>query len=155
MKNSVSTNGAQAERAQIHRICQRYDNRAPALIEVLHDVQEASGFISEAAQAEIAGALNITRAEVHGVTSYYDDFRTEVAPGTIVRICRGEACQSMGAENLLAATREATKGRKHIGVEAVYCLGNCALAPAATVNGKLHGRLEGTRLSSIIDEVAK
>jgi len=155
VKKPVSTSSSQTKRAQILRICQRYDNLASALIEVLHDVQEAYGFISEATQREIAGALNITRAEVHGVISFYDDFRTEGAPGTVVRICRGEACQSMGAQGLLAATTNAVKDRARISVEAVYCLGNCALAPAATLNGKLHGRLKGPRLSSLIDEVTK
>ncbi len=155
MKNSNSIDAPYGERDKVHRICLRYDNRGSDLIEVLHDVQAALGFVDETTQREIAEALNITRAQVHGVISFYDDFRTEAAPGTIVRVCRGEACQSMGAQSLLAATKEAVKDRAHISVEAVYCLGNCALAPAAMVDGKLHGRLKGPRLSSLIDEVSK
>ena len=152
MKNSIDAPYGAPDK--VRKICLRYANRGSDLIEVLHDVQAALGFVDETAQKEIAEALNITRAEVHGVISFYDDFRSEAAPGTIVRVCRGEACQSMGAENLLPVAEELTKGRPRIGVEAVYCLGNCALAPAVTVGGTLHGRVEKDHLVAIVEHAA-
>lgn len=140
------------------RICARHGNDPASLIEILHDLQEAEGAVSEAAMPEIARALNISKAEVHGVVSFYHDFRRSPAGPVVVKLCRAEACQSMGAsaliERVLARQGIAMGGTSASGVtvEAVYCLGNCALAPAAMVNGRLIGRADDARLDAAIAE---
>lgn len=138
-------------------ICARHGNRTDALIEILHDVQEEAGFVPKAALPVIADALNLSRADVHGVMSFYHDFRTEHPGKVVVKVCRAEACQSMGAFDLIE--RFLAKSRLKMGetsaevtVEATYCLGNCALAPAAMINGKLHGRLTAERLEQRVAE---
>lgn len=129
-------------------ICARHGNDPALLIEVLHDVQEALGYVPEACLPEIAKALNLARAEVHGVMSFYHDFRTAPPPANVLKICRAEACQSVGGNALHAQVLSMAAGRDDIAVEPVYCLGNCALAPAAMVNGKLVGRATVERLSA-------
>lgn len=143
------------DRLEVRNFCGRYDGAPAALIEILHDVQGALGFLPEGALLEIADCLNITRAEVHGVASFYDDFRCSLPAGTLVRICRGEACQSMGAHELEAALRSRTGAETDIEIEPVFCLGNCALAPAASIGGKLHGRLSIKRLAALVEGEAK
>jgi formate dehydrogenase subunit gamma len=138
-------------------ICARYGDRPDALIEILHDVQEEVGFVPQASITVIADALNLSRADVHGVMSFYHDFRTKLPGKAVVKICRAEACQSMGAFDLIErflAKRGLKMGEtnRDITVEATYCLGNCALAPAAMVNGKLHGRLTADRLDQRVAE---
>jgi formate dehydrogenase subunit gamma len=138
-------------------ICARHGDRPDALIEILHDVQEQAGFVPQASIPVIAQALNLSRADVHGVMSFYHDFRNKLPGKAVVKICRAEACQSMGAFDLieqLLAARGLKMGETSgdITVEATYCLGNCALAPAAMVNGKLHGRLTADRLDQRIAE---
>ena len=117
-------------------VCQDHGNDPAQLIEILHEVQARLGWVPEDVLAPIAHALNLSRAEVHGVASFYHDFRTAPPPaGPTVRLCRAEACQSVGSEVL--AQELAARG---IATEAVYCLGNCALGPAAMVDGALIGR---------------
>lgn len=140
------------------RICARYGDDPAALIEILHDIQEEAGHIAEPLLPVIARRLNIARAEVHGVMSFYHDFRAEPAGRVVVKLCRAEACQSMGAAALIAAfcdrERVALGGTSAAGVtvEPVYCLGNCALAPAALVNGRLLGRCTAERLAAAVAE---
>lgn len=139
-------------------ICARYGNDPAALIEILHDLQEVEGFVPESALPEIAQALNIGKAEVYGVVSFYHDFRSAPAGRVIVKLCRAEACQSMGATDLIEriiARRGAGLGEtdaRGVTVEAVYCLGNCALAPAAMVGEHLIGRVSEARLDATIAE---
>lgn len=139
-------------------ICARYGNDPAALLEILHDIQDEAGFVAEAVLPAVAGALNLSRAEVYGVVSFYHDYRRAPAGPVVVKLCRAEACQSMGALALIEAvcTRSgiALGGTSEDGVtiEPVYCLGNCALAPAAMVNGKLIGRADGDRLDTAIRE---
>ncbi len=116
-------------------ICEHYDNQPDALIEILHDVQKVGGFIQTDALRAIAEALNISRAEVQGVVSFYDDFRLEPAPAGTVKLCRGEACQATGSDQLATDLKAA-----HMPSEQVFCLGNCALGPAAMIEGQLIGR---------------
>jgi formate dehydrogenase subunit gamma len=130
-----------------------------ALLPMLHALQEEFGYIDKAAVPMIADALNLSRAEVHGVISFYHDFR-EAPPGRhVLKLCRAEACQSMGAEALAAAARERLRigwgettldGR--VTLEPVFCLGLCACAPAAMVDGRVFGGLDRARLMSLIDE---
>jgi formate dehydrogenase subunit gamma len=130
-----------------------------ALLPILHAVQEALGYVPPEAIPVLADELNLSRADVHGVVSFYHDFRSTPAGRTTVRICRGEACQAVGAERLVSHVRDAcgmslgeTSGDGALTVEQVFCLGNCALGPAAQVNGRLRGRLDESRLSAILDE---
>lgn len=139
-------------------ICDRHGNDPARLIEILHDLQDTCGLVADETLPAIAAALNLSRAEVHGVASFYHDFRRS-APGRVVaRICRAESCQAMGARALIddvcarhgiALGGTSTEG---LTVEAVYCLGNCALSPAATVDGRLHGRLDAARLEALLAE---
>lgn len=129
------------------------------LLPILHAIQEEFGHVPEAAIPLIAESLNLTRAEVHGVMSFYHDFRDVPAGRQVVRICRAEACQSMGA-NVLAEETLAKLGVEWHGttangavtIEPVYCLGLCACAPAAMVDGRVVGRVDAAKMDEIIAE---
>ena len=130
------------------------------LLPILHAVQAEYGHIPQDALPHIAERLNISKAEVHGVVSFYHDFRTEPAGRHVVKICRAEACKSMGAEALVTAAEERLGVAMHetsrdgsVTLEPVYCLGLCACAPAAMVDGKVIGRVDAARLEAILDEV--
>ena len=123
-----------------------------ALMPVLHEVMSELGHISREDVVAVADVLNLSVAEVHGVVSFYADFRTEPPAGHRVTLCRGEACQSVGAEPLYAETR----GRvgdlgEDVEVDEVFCLGNCALGPSGTLDGRLHGRLSRERLDALTE----
>jgi formate dehydrogenase subunit gamma len=132
-----------ANAADVEAICAGYGNRPDALIEILHDVQSGAGCISRDAMRVIADALNISRADVYGTLSFYDDFRLEPASGPQVKLCRAEACQAVGAEALAAACD--ANGIAHA---PVYCLGPCALGPAAMVEGRLIGRADADKIAA-------
>ncbi len=126
------------------------------LLPILHAVQQAFGHVPEAAIPLIATRLNLSRAEVHGVVSFYHDFRAAPAGRHVLRICQAEACRAMGAAEhaavLLAqlglrAGETTPDGR--LTIEPVYCLGLCATAPAAMLDGEPHGRLDAARLSAL------
>lgn len=116
-------------------ICGKYDNQPDALIEILHDVQAVAGFIQTDALRTIAEVLNISRADVQGVVTFYEDFRLEPAPAGLVKLCGGEACQAVGSDQLAADLKAA-----HVPCQTVFCLGDCALGPAAMIEGHLIGR---------------
>ena len=129
------------------------------LLPILHAIQRAFGCIPEAAEPLIAAELNITRAEVHGVVTFYHDFRREPAGRHVLRVCRAEACQSMGSDALvshlersLGLTCGETSADGRITVEAVYCLGLCAVAPTAMFDGAVVGRLNEQRLDTLVAE---
>ena len=143
----------------IREITASHKGQRGALLPILHAVQEALGCVPPEAIPVLAEELNLSRADVHGVVSFYHDFRSTPAGRTTVRICRGEACQAVGAQRLvdhLHESRGMTLGETSmdgsVTVEQVFCLGNCALGPAAQVNGRLQGRLDEARLSAILDE---
>ena len=130
------------------------------LLPILHAVQAEYGFVPREVQPAIADALNISRAEIHGVVSFYHDFRDAPAGRHVVRVCRSEACQSMGgeavAERLLAKLGldwQQTSADGAVTVEPVYCLGLCACSPAATVDGDVYGRLDDETIAEIVEEV--
>jgi formate dehydrogenase subunit gamma len=130
-----------------------------ALLPVLHGVQRRLGHIPRDAIPVIAKALNLSRAEVHGVVTYYHHFRAQPSGRCMVQICRAEACQAMGADALLAQARARTgcsaaepdSADGRFTVEPVYCLGLCASSPAALVGESLHARLTPQRLDSLLD----
>lgn len=127
------------------QVCAKHGHRADALIEILHDVQALRSCVSDEAARVIATDLNISRAEIQGVRSFYADFNTEPQAPNRLRLCRAEACQSVGADRLAAELERA--GIAH---EAVYCLGNCALGPAALVGEHLIGRATQDRLAAAL-----
>ncbi len=129
------------------------------LLPILHAIQQAFGCVPEAAEPLIAAELNISRAEVHGVVTFYHDFRREQAGRHVLKVCRAEACQSMGSDALvshlersLGLTCGETSADGRITVEAVYCLGLCAVAPSAMFDGTVHGRLNEQRLDTLVAE---
>ena len=128
-----------------------------ALLPILHALSDTFGYVDAAAVPMIADTLNLSRAEVHGVISFYHDFRS-AAPGRhVVRVCRAEACQSMGGRALaehvkckLAADFHGTSANGRFTLEPVYCLGNCACAPAVTIDGDVHGRVTEERFDALV-----
>ena len=130
------------------------------LLPMLHAVQAEFGCIPAATGALIADKLNISKAEVHGVISFYHDFRSAPAGRHVVKICRSEACQAVGGEALAESTLarlglvwHGTTANGAVTVEPVYCLGMCACAPAAMVDGRVVGRVDEARMNRIIAEV--
>jgi formate dehydrogenase subunit gamma len=137
------------------------DHRAHrgALLPILHAVQEALGCVPPEAIPVLADELNLSRADVHGVVTFYHDFRSQPAGRTVVRVCRAEACQAVGAGRLVDHLKDKygmslgdTRYDDSVTVEQVFCLGNCALGPAVQVNDRLLGRVDEDRLSAILDK---
>ena len=130
---------------------QHLSDRGP-LMPVLHEVMSELGHIAREDVEAVADVLNLSVAEVHGVVSFYADFRTEPPAAHRVALCRGEACQSVGAEPLYAETRERSGSLgADVEVDEVFCLGNCALGPSGTVDGRLHGRLSRQRIDALTE----
>ena len=134
-------------------------NRPDELLEMLHDVQSALGYVPEAVVPALANALNLSRAEVHGVVTFYHDFRAKPAGRHVLKLCRAEACQSMGCESLveraesrlgIACGETSADGR--VTLEPIYCLGLCATAPSAMMDGRIVGRLTPERLDALLKE---
>ena len=129
------------------------------LMPILHAMQHAFGLVPEEAIPVIARELNLSRAEVHGVVTFYHDFRHELAGKHILKLCRAEACQSMGCERLVERAEEklgvecgSTSPDGRVTLEAVYCLGLCATAPSAMLNGRIVGRLNDARFDELLKE---
>lgn len=121
--------------------CNAVGNDPSALIEVLHEVQRRHGQLPEAALKIIADALNLSRAEVYGVKSFYHDFQRP-ADRRVVQICLGEACRSRGSGALFEAVKAPLAAGGIDIAAAIYCLGNCALSPSVMIDGVVHGRVE-------------
>ena len=135
-------------------------DREGPLLPILHDIQAEWGYIPEEAQPVIAAALGMTRAEIHGVVSFYHDFREKPAGRHVLRLCRAEACQSMGADALADQLRDAlgidfheTTPDGRLTLEPVFCLGLCACAPSAQMGERLVGRADLAKLTRLIAEV--
>ncbi len=134
----------------ISMILSRHADRPGALLPILHDVQREMGHVAPGLVPVIADALNLSRAEVHGVISFYHEFRTAPATKPVIKLCRAEACQARGVEAL--APQFENDGR--IEVETVYCLGMCASGPAAMVGERVVARLDKGSAARLIEEVA-
>ncbi len=126
------------------------------LLLVLHAVQDAIGYIPPAAVPQIAAGLNLSRAEVHGVVTFYHYFKSHPPGRRTVEVCRAEACQAVGAEALAEHARKSLGIDFHgvtsdgaLSLEAVYCLGNCACGPSIRLGGKLHGRVTNERFDAL------
>lgn len=133
-----------------------------ATLVILHALQEAFGYVPEAAIPMVAQALNLSRAEVHGVFTFYHDFRHKPAGRHVLKLCRAEACQAAGGD-ALAARAEAklgvslgnTTADDRVTLEPIYCLGLCATAPSAMLDGRLIGRLDQKRLDALVAEAQR
>ena len=138
----------------------RVGDQPDALMPLLHAVQDRLGYIPADAVPEIARALNLSRAEVHGVISFYHDFRTTPAGRSIIRVCRAESCQAMGAVELAVHIQKRlgiefgqTSADGEYTLEPVYCLGNCACSPAIVVGADIHGRVTPERFDEIFSAI--
>jgi formate dehydrogenase subunit gamma len=133
-----------------------------ATLVILHALQQAFGYVPEPAIPMIASALNLSRAEVYGVFTFYHDFRREPAGRHVLKLCRAEACQAAGGD-ALAARAEArlgitignTTADDRVTLEPIYCLGLCATAPSAMLDGRVVGRLDETRIDALIAEAQR
>lgn len=130
------------------------------LLPILHGVQEEFGHVPTEALPVIAHALNISRAEVYGVVSFYHDYRREPAGRHVLKLCRAEACQSMGGDAVAERLQELLGIKFHettedgsVTLEPVYCLGLCACAPSAMLDGEVIGRLDNAKAEEIAAEV--
>lgn len=147
------------QRETVNRIIAQHKDRPGPLLEVLHGVQDALGYVPADAVPLIADGLNLSRAEVHGVVTFYHHFRHTPPGRHVVQLCRAEACQSMGAEGLAAHAKKRlgvdfhqTTADGKFTLEPVFCLGNCACSPAALIDGELYGRLTPERFDELVKE---
>ncbi len=130
---------------------------AGALIEILHEIQAEFGYLPAEVPALVADELNLSRAEVHGVVTFYRDFRSQPVGRTTVRVCRAEACQSVGAHQLaehatarLGVGFGQTTPDHSVTLDQVFCFGNCALGPTVEINGLLYGRVDPERFDALV-----
>ena len=135
---------------RLPHIIAAHAGREGPLLPILHDVQAEYGHVSEEAIRAIAQALNLSRAEVQGVVSFYHDFHAEPDARPVLKLCRAEACQSRGVDALAAGLPD--NGR--VKVETVYCLGLCSVGPNAMIGSKVHARLDATRLGALVEALA-
>ena len=127
-------------------IVAEHAGREGPLLPILHDVQKAFGHVSEDAIRAIADQLNLTRAEVYGVVSFYHDFRKEPESRPVIKLCRAEACKARGVEALVPIA----EGQSRVKVETIYCLGLCSVGPAAMVGDTVHARIDAERFAELI-----
>lgn len=128
-----------------------------ALLPVLHALQDEFGYIPSEAFPLLADVLNISRAEVVGVVRFYHDFKEQPGGRHLLKLCRAESCQAMGCDALVDHLHQRlgielgeTTADGALTVEAVYCLGNCALSPAAMLDGRLHGRVDAAKVDRLV-----
>jgi formate dehydrogenase subunit gamma len=142
---------------KIRAIAESMAEEPGALLPILHAVQEEFGYVTEAAVPHIAGALNLSRAEVHGVISFYHLIRTTPPGKKVVYICRAESCQAMGsvalenhARRKLGIDYHQTTSDGELSLEPVYCLGNCTCSPSVMIDDKLYSRVDASRFDELI-----
>ena len=160
MNPTTTTREANASVAALVRdIAASLRTQRGALLPILHAVQKVFGYVPAEAIGVLADELNLSRADVHGVVTFYHDFRSAPAGRATVRVCRAEACQAVGADRLVAFMEDRygvalgeTSREGAVTAEQVFCLGNCALGPSAQINGRLHGRLDENRLSLLVEK---
>ncbi len=146
--------------ARVSEILDAHTGMEGPLLPILHAIQAEYGHVPQATMPSIAQRLNLSRAEVHGVVSFYHDFREAPAGKHVVKLCRAEACQAMGADRVADHAQKAlgidwheTTTDGQITLEPVFCLGLCACAPAALVDGRVVGRVDEARFDALLDEV--
>jgi formate dehydrogenase subunit gamma len=128
-----------------------------ATLPILHALQHRFGYVDGQAVPQLARALNLSQAEIHGVITFYHEFRTAPCGDSVIKLCRAEACQSMGCRALEAHVQQRlgigfgeTTADRRFTLEPVYCLGNCALSPAVMIDGALHGRVDAQRFDALV-----
>ena len=134
---------------RVSAIVAEHAGREGPLLPILHDIQHELGCVDAASEAQIAQALNLSRADVHGVVSFYHDFHATADPRPEVQICRAEACQARGVEALMPGAEKAAGER--VKLTTVYCLGLCSVGPSARVGDRLHARLDAQSLTQVIE----
>ncbi len=152
----------QDQAGRVAEIVERFRGVEGATLPILHAVQEAFGYVPAESVPIIAASLNRTRAEIHGIVTFYHDFRDTPAGRHLVRVCRAEACKSMGSNAVLRGFEEAlglrlgeTSADGSVTLEPVYCLGLCATAPNAMIDGKPAGRLDAEKAAALAGELAR
>jgi formate dehydrogenase subunit gamma len=135
---------------EVEEILRRHAGRKGALLPILNDVQAAFGFVPGAVVPIVAEALNLSRAEVHGVVTFYHDLKRVPAARPVVKLCRAEACQARGVDRIAPLF----EGDGRIQVETVYCLGLCASGPSAMIGDRVFARLDAPAARRLIDEAA-
>jgi formate dehydrogenase subunit gamma len=145
------------DRTLVESIANSLKERPGALMPILRRIQDEMGWVPRDSVPVLAEILNLTRAEVHGVLSFYHDFRHEPPGRNVVKVCRAESCQAMGGVALAEHVRRrlgcefgATRADGAFTLEPVYCLGNCACSPAMVVNGELLGRVTPERFDAVL-----
>ena len=140
-------------------IISRFGAKPERLLQVLHAFMQRYGYIGEEAMRQIASELNLSRAEVHGVVSFYHDFRTDPPGKHVLKICQSEACQAMGSRELTALAEKklgvklgSTSADGAFSLEPVYCLGLCACSPALMVDGKVYSRVNNDSLDNLLED---
>lgn len=146
--------------ASLHEIIARYADVPGGLLPLLHALQDEVGHVPPAVVPDIARALNLSRAEVHGVISFYHEFRQQPAGRHVVQVCRAEACQSVGGRDLERHARDRlgvdfgeTTGDGAVTLEPVYCLGNCACGPSVRVGDRVHARMTPDRFDQLLGKL--
>jgi formate dehydrogenase subunit gamma len=146
--------------ARVTEILTAHQGMEGPLLPVLHAIQEEYGYVPQASLPVIAKSLNLSRAEVHGVMSFYHDFRENPAGKHVLKLCRAEACQSVGADRVAAHAQKTLGIEWHettkdgaVTLEPVFCLGLCACGPAAMVDGRVVGRVDEARFDALLNEV--
>jgi formate dehydrogenase subunit gamma len=149
--------GSERPDAAVRRLAEALKEEPGALLPILHAIQDELGYVPESAVPIVADVLNLSRAEVHGVVTFYHFFRTKPPGKQTLYICRAEACQSMGsraletyAQKRLGVDFHETTADGRFSLEPVYCLGNCACSPAVMVDETVHGRVTPERLEEIL-----
>lgn len=142
--------GSAERRAAVRAIAESRSGERGPLLEILRAVVAELGYVGTDDEAVIADVLNLSRAEVRGVVSFYSDLRTTPPAARTLRLCRAEACQAVGAEALFAESRKLVQANESVELEHVFCLGNCALGPSGMLDGRLYGRLDAGRVAALI-----
>ena len=147
--------------SNVDQLIEQFKTLPGGLLPLLHAVKHAVGYVPDSAVEPISKALNLSRAEVHGVISFYHDFNTHPVGRHTVQICRAEACQSMGSRDLEAHAKQClgidygeTTPDGLVTLEPVYCLGNCACSPSIRVNDDIHARIDPPRFDELMAELA-
>ncbi|HCY15042.1 MAG: formate dehydrogenase [Curvibacter sp. GWA2_64_110] len=148
----MTSKTAEAAQHTIRRVLDDKRHMPGALLPILHAIQDQLGHVPPEAVPEIAEALNLSRAEVHGVITYYHHFRSEAPKGAVVQVCRAEACQACGSDALWAHANKQAAGQ-NLTLEQVYCLGLCATAPAMSIDDKPYARVGATKFDHLLAQL--
>lgn len=141
-------------------VLEQHRERPGALLPILHGIQQTLGYVPPESVVAIAKSLNLSRAEVHGVVTFYHEFRSTPPGRHVVKLCRAESCQAVGADALLAHAEQRLGVSLHhttadgaVTLDPIYCLGNCALSPAMMVDDEIHGMVTPARFDGIINQL--